>query len=104
MPALSRFMSLMRNLFQRRRADKALDAEVRDYVDMLAEEKMSAGMNPEEARRAARIEAGGTEQVKESVRDIRAGIWLDSLLQDFRFAVRLVMKNPGFALMAAVIM
>ena len=59
MPILSRVTSLLRNLFQRRRADEALDAEVQGYVEMVAEEKMSAGMNPEEARRAARIEAGG---------------------------------------------
>jgi hypothetical protein len=62
---------------------------------MLTEENIRAGKSPEEAQRAARIELGGIEQVKEQVRDVRTGAFLDSLLQGVRFALRQIRRTAG---------
>jgi putative ABC transport system permease protein len=102
MSVLSRMTSFLRNVFGRQRSDRELDAEVRSYVDLLAEEKMRHGMDPERARRAAKIELGGIEQVKENVRDVRAGAWLDSLLQDLRYGGRMLARNLGFTALAVL--
>lgn len=84
-------------LFRRKRIEQDLDAEVRYYLDALVEEKIRAGMSAEEARRSARIEAGGIEQVKEEVRQARAGAWFDTLLQDIRYGARMQGRSPGYA-------
>jgi predicted permease len=88
--------------FRRKRIEQELDAEVRSYMDALVEEKIRAGMSAEEARRAARIEAGGIEQVKEEVRQARAGAWFDVLLQDIRYGARMQGRSPGYA--AAIVL
>src|SRR5580692_7090584 len=101
MSFIARIRSASQNLFRKTKKDEALDDEVRGYVDLLAEEKMRQGMNPEQAHRAARIESGGIEQVKENVREARAGAWLDSLLQDVRYGLRMLVKNWKLASIAA---
>jgi predicted permease len=76
--------------------DADLDAEVRAFVEMSAEEDAARGVRPEEARRRALAEVGGAERLKQQVREGRTGAGIESVLQDLRFGVRQVVKSPGF--------
>jgi predicted permease len=99
-PPLRKIRSLLRNLWHSRRMDTDLDEEVRAHLEMLRDENLYAGMTPQQASRAARIELGGVEQVKEHVRQQRIGSWLQSLRSDCRFALRQLCKSPGFTTVA----
>src|SRR5438046_1219029 len=93
---------LFRNLFHRNKVEQDLDQEVRSYAEMLADEKTQRGMTRPDAERAARIELGGIEQVKEQVRASRTGAWLDELAADLRYAFRTLRWNPGFAAVVVI--
>jgi putative ABC transport system permease protein len=95
MPLLVRARSLLRNFFSSRRVEADLDQEVHAHLEMLTEENIRAGAPPAEARRAARMELGGVEQVKEQVRQERMGSWLRSALSDCRYSLRQLRKSPG---------
>jgi putative ABC transport system permease protein len=99
---MSRLASIVKNLFHRSRVEQDLDDELRCYVEMAAEEKRGAGCSDSEARRAALIELGGVEQVRESVRDIRAGALIDQLRQDLFYAIRVLGRNRGFTAVAVI--
>jgi predicted permease len=100
MPLLAKARNFLRNLFFFERRDSDLDQEIRSHLEMLIDENIRAGMPPGEAQRAARIELGGSEQVKEQVRDLRIGNWLHSVASDCRFGLRQLRKNPGFTAVA----
>src|SRR5580658_9223128 len=102
MQFLSRLISLGRNLFTRARVERDLDAELRAYLDHATDEKRGAGMGLAEARREAQIEAGGIEQVKERVREVRTGQMLEELFLDIRYGVRTLRKNLAFTLVAVM--
>jgi predicted permease len=81
-----------------------LDRELRFHVDQRTADLTARGLPPDEARRRARLELGGPEQVKEECRDVRGTRWLDDLLHDVRFALRVFRKLPGFAAVALVVL
>ncbi|HYW97672.1 MAG TPA: ABC transporter permease [Candidatus Elarobacter sp.] len=95
MPLYLKVRSFLGNLFSPRRVDADLDQEVHAHLELLIAENIRAGMPPAEARRDARIELGGIEQVKEQVREERLGNWLHSVLSDCRYGFRQLRKNPG---------
>jgi putative ABC transport system permease protein len=95
MSLLVKARSLLRNLFLSRRIEGDLEQEVHSHLVLLIDENLRAGMSPEEAQRAARIELGGVEQVKEEVRDKRIGNWLRSVLSDCRYGLCQLRKSPG---------
>ncbi len=98
----SRLASAIKNLLRRDRVEDDLDEELRAFIDLSAEEKRSAGASSAAARRAALIELGGLEQVKEQVRDARAGFVIEQLRQDLSYALRMLRRNLGFTAIAVV--
>src|SRR5262249_33850301 len=94
---------IWRNLIYRSRVEADLDAELGASVDGAAGQKVKREMTPAEARRATLIESGGVEQLKERVRDVRAGNFLETMSRDVRFGARLLAKDRGLTA-AAVIM
>ncbi len=92
----------LRNLLHKQQIESDLDAEIRSYVDAVTEEKMASNLSYNEARRRALAESGGMEQVKQAVRNGRAGTLAESLGQDIRYGLRQLRRNPAFTWTAVV--
>ena len=93
-----------RSLFRKSRVERELNDELRFHREKLTEDNLARGMTPEEARYAAVRELGGVEQIKEECRDMRRVNYLENLVQDVRFSLRLLAKNPGFTVVGIFIL
>jgi putative ABC transport system permease protein len=87
-------------LLRRDQVERELDAELRDHYERLVADYRRAGATEEDARRRARLEFGGVEQVKEECRDVRGTRWVDEITQDLRHGLRLLRQSPAFAFVA----
>jgi putative ABC transport system permease protein len=92
-----RLQAMLRQLWDGGANEEELSEEIRAYVEHDTESKIRSGMTAEDARRAALIELGGAEQVKERVRENRAGAWCESVFRDIRYALRSLGQAWGFS-------
>jgi predicted permease len=90
----------VRSLFRRRVVERELDDEMRFHLERQVVENLASGMTQQEARRAAMIEFGGVESMKEECRDARKSNCLHDFTRDVRYAGRVLRKSPGFAAIA----
>ena len=93
-------LRLFQNLRSRDRLEHELNDELSGALEWLIAEKQKAGLTGAAARRAARLELGSTESIKDAVRDVRAGSVLESVMHDIRYGVRLLVRNPLFTVTA----
>jgi putative ABC transport system permease protein len=85
---------------RRKRMLNELDEDIQEHIARETQDNLDRGMSPEEARYAAMRKFGNVMQVKEEARDVWSLLWLEQLLEDMRFGLRLLRKNPGFTLVA----
>jgi len=84
--------------------ERQLDDELHAYLEMVIDEKVASGTSYAKARREALVEVGGMTQVKQAVRERRAGMGLETVMQDARYALRTLAKDRGFTTIVVLVL
>jgi len=103
MRSLRRIFLLLRAVFQRRRVERELDAELAAHLEAETAELIAAGLSPEQARRQARATMGSLPTISDQCRDARGTAGWDSLRQDVRFGARVLRRSPTFAAVSVLV-
>src|SRR5437016_7838899 len=92
----------LRSPFRRKNVEAEIDEELRFHFEQQVRKFIQSGLPPQEAKRLARLEFGGMEQLKEEHRDARGVNFIETVVQDLRYAVRQLLKSPGFTAAAVL--
>ncbi len=96
------FLTRLANLVAGRRQEDRLRAEIDEHIALQTEENIRAGMSPTEARRQALLKLGAIEPIKEAYRDQESIPFVENLLLDLKYGLRMLRKAPGFTAVAVI--